>query len=57
MKGQRSPTQKALDSLIFKVSHRKKRKPELNPSEIPTYDPTWPLLSKRWLRVRARTRA
>lgn len=57
MKGQRSPTQKALDSLIFKVSHRKKRQPELTPSEIPTYDAVYPLLAKRWLRVRARTRA
>ncbi|MFZ4835949.1 NinE family protein [Rouxiella sp. Mn2063] len=51
---QRSPTQVVIDNCIFRVPSRSKRKPQQSPQEIPTFDPVWPLLSKRWLRVRAR---
>ncbi|WP_369678990.1 hypothetical protein [Cedecea sp. NFIX57] len=46
-----------MENAIFKVRTRSKRKPELLPSEIKTYDPIWPLLSKRWLRVKSRKSA
>ncbi|NWC63726.1 hypothetical protein [Cedecea sp. P7760] len=46
-----------MENAIFNVRHRSKRKPEPLPSEIKTYDPIWPLLSKRWLRVKSRKSA
>lgn len=52
-----SPTQLALDNLKFKVSHRTKPKPPIPASEIPTYDAIYPLLAKRWLRLRSRKNA
>lgn len=54
MKRTRSPTQKALDNLIFNVRHRSKRKPEPIPSEIKTFNYTAHLADVMWLRVRAR---
>ncbi|CAH5461078.1 TPA: NinE family protein [Enterobacter roggenkampii] len=50
----RSITQLALDNLIFRVTHRKKRKPEVPPSQIPSFDYTAHLADIRWLRERAR---
>ncbi|HAT2607107.1 TPA: NinE family protein [Kluyvera intermedia] len=50
----RSITQLALDNLIFRVTHRKKRKPEVNPSDIPTFSYTAHLFQVRWDRMRAR---
>ncbi|HEY3987430.1 NinE family protein [Cedecea sp.] len=54
MKRTRSPTQKALDNLIFNVRHRSKRKPEPLPSEIKTYDHSCRLSGIRKIRMRAR---
>ncbi|MEH3454071.1 NinE family protein [Phytobacter diazotrophicus] len=50
----RSITQIAIDNLIFKVPHRKKRKPEVKPSEIPSFNYTAHLVQVRWDRMRAR---
>ena len=50
----RSITQLALDNLIFRVTHRKKRKPEVKPSQIPSFDYTAHLVQVRWDRMRAR---
>ncbi|AKL13291.1 TPA: NinE family protein [Kluyvera intermedia] len=50
----RSITQLALDNLIFRVTHRKKRKPEVPPSKIPSFDYTAHLVQVRWDRMRAR---
>lgn len=50
----RSITQIAIDNLIFKVPHRKKRKPEIPPSKILTFNYTSHLADIRWLRERAR---
>jgi hypothetical protein len=47
MRQRKSSIVAVMENAKFKVSNRKKRQPELNPSEIPTYDPIWPLLSKR----------
>ncbi|NWK87014.1 NinE family protein [Raoultella terrigena] len=54
----RSPTQIVLDSLIFTPTKRSRNKPKPIPaaSEVKSFDPTWPLLAKRWLRVKARRR-
>lgn len=54
MKRTRSPTQKAIDNLVFNVRHRSKRKPEPLPSEIKTFNYTAHLADVMWLRVRAR---
>lgn len=53
---QRSITQLALDNLIFRVTHRKKRKPEIPPSQIPSFDYSSHLADVRWLRMRSRRR-
>lgn len=52
----RSITQIAMDNLIFIPTKRSRNKPKPVPTEsdVTTYDPVWPLLSKRWLRQRAR---
>ncbi|EKN3715437.1 TPA: NinE family protein [Yersinia enterocolitica] len=57
MSRQRSPTQIALDNLIFRKTSRTKPKPKIPASEIPTYDAIYPLLAKRWLRLRSRKNA
>ncbi|HGD3582203.1 TPA: NinE family protein [Enterobacter hormaechei] len=45
-----------MDNLIFIHTKRSRNKPKPVPTEsdVTTYDPVWPLLSKRWLRQRAR---
>ncbi|EKN5163608.1 NinE family protein [Yersinia enterocolitica] len=53
----RSPTQIAIDNLIFRKTSRTKPKPPIPASEIPTYDAIYPLLAKRWLRLRSRKNA
>lgn len=50
----RSVTQIAIDNMIFRVTTRKKRKPELPPSQILTFNYTSHLADIRWLRERAR---
>ncbi|HEN3367758.1 TPA: NinE family protein [Yersinia enterocolitica] len=57
MSRQRSPTQIAIDNLIFRKTFRTKPKPPIPDSEIPTYDAIYPLLAKRWLRLRSRKNA
>ncbi|ELY2632423.1 NinE family protein [Cronobacter sakazakii] len=54
MTRRRSVTQMAIDNMIFRVTTRNKRKPELPPSQIPTYAYTAHLADVRWLRQRAR---
>ncbi len=53
----RSATQIAIDNLIFRKTSRTKPKPPIAASEIPTYDAIYPLLAKRWLRLRSRKNA
>ncbi|MFK3708634.1 NinE family protein [Klebsiella sp. NPDC088457] len=55
----RSPTQIILDSLIFTPTKRSRNKPRPIPtaSEVKSYDPTYPLLAKRWLRVKERRKS
>jgi hypothetical protein len=53
----RSPTAAMMENCIYRKTHRKKRKPELNPSDIPTFNYTAHLADVVWLRVRARKRA
>ncbi|WP_239986240.1 NinE family protein [Cronobacter sakazakii] len=44
-----------MENCIFIVRpHRKKRKPEVSPSEIPSFHHTAHLTDIRWLRSRAR---
>ncbi|EOI7429780.1 TPA: NinE family protein [Yersinia enterocolitica] len=57
MSRQRSPTQIALDNLIFRKTSRTKPTKPIPASEIPTYDAIYPLLAKRWLRLRSRKNA
>ncbi|WP_210614727.1 NinE family protein [Klebsiella oxytoca] len=54
----RSATQIVIDHLIFTPTKRSRNKPKPIPtaSEVKSYDPTYPLLAKRWLRVKARTK-
>ncbi|WP_340700918.1 NinE family protein [Citrobacter freundii] len=54
----KSTTQIALDNLIFTPTKRSRNKPKPIPSasEVKSYDPTYPLIAKRWLRVKARRR-
>lgn len=55
MKRQRSPTQIAIDNLIFRKTSRIKPKPPTPASEIPTYDHICVLLRAKFDRV-GRTR-
>ncbi|MEG7606710.1 NinE family protein [Citrobacter braakii] len=52
----KSTTQIALDNLIFTPTKRSRDKPRPIPaaSEVKSYDPTYPFIAKRWLRVKAR---
>jgi len=54
----RSATQIVIDHLIFTPTKRSRSKPKPIPtaSEVKSYDPTYPLPAKRWLRVKARTK-
>ncbi len=46
---------KVMERGIFRVPARRKRKVEVNPSDIPTLkDYTARLVDKKWLRLRAR---
>ncbi|MEH5098958.1 NinE family protein [Atlantibacter hermannii] len=56
MTRRRSVTQIAIDNMIFRVTTRTKRKPEPNPSQIPSFDYSSLLTDVRWLRVRSRRR-
>ncbi|MDU7377867.1 MAG: NinE family protein [Enterobacteriaceae bacterium] len=50
----RSITQLALDNLIFRVTHRKKRKQAVKPSDILSFNYTAHLNDIIWLRRAAR---
>ncbi|WP_425340198.1 NinE family protein [Cronobacter sakazakii] len=43
-----------MENCIYRVTHRKKRKPEVSPSDIPSFHYTAHLTDIRWLRSRAR---
>ena len=50
-----SPLAKVIERSIFRMPARRKRKPELKPSEIPTLlGYTAGLVDKKWLRLAAR---
>ncbi|EIX9589502.1 NinE family protein [Klebsiella pneumoniae] len=50
-----SPLAKVMERSIFRIPARRKRKVEVNPSDIPTLkDYTARLVDKKWLRLRAR---
>ncbi|WP_313020977.1 NinE family protein [Atlantibacter hermannii] len=52
----RSPIERICENCIYRVTHRKKRKPEVPPSQILTFNYTSHLADIRWLRERARRR-
>ncbi|WP_313017925.1 NinE family protein [Atlantibacter hermannii] len=56
MNRRRSITQIAMDNMIFRVTHRKKRKPEPTPSQIPSFAHSSHLQDIKWMRERARRR-
>ncbi|MGK9457912.1 NinE family protein [Enterobacter ludwigii] len=50
-----SPLSRVITNEIFRVPSRRKRKPELKPSDIPTLkDYTSGLVDQKWLRLAAR---
>lgn len=50
-----NPLYRVITNNIFKVTERHKRKPELSPSEIPTFkDYTARLVDQKWLRLAER---
>jgi len=49
-----NPMSRVMSNHIFNVPSRRKRKPELKPSEIPTFHYTAHLTDVRWLRHAAR---
>lgn len=49
-----SPLARVIDNHIFNVPARRKRKPAINPSDIPTFNYSAHLYDVRWLRLRAR---
>jgi len=49
-----TPLAKVIESGIFKVPARRKRKPVANPSDISTFNYSAHLYDVRWLRLRAR---
>ncbi|WP_460646043.1 NinE family protein [Leclercia adecarboxylata] len=49
-----NPMSRVMSNHIFNVPSRRKRKPELKPSEIPTFHYTAHLADVRWLRQAAR---
>jgi len=54
MTRRRSITQIAMENMVFRVTHRKKRKPQLPPSQLTTFQYTAHLADVRWMRERAR---
>lgn len=51
-----NPLARVISNHIFKVQARRKRKPELKPSDIPTFHYTAHLADVRWLRHAARSK-
>lgn len=49
-----TPLARVMGNHIFKVPARRKRKPVVNPSDIPTFNYSAHLYDVRWLRLRAR---
>ncbi|MDQ7209031.1 NinE family protein [Serratia fonticola] len=54
MRRQTSPTQLAMNNLIFRVTHKPPRKQKPSPVDIPTFNYTAQLSDSMWLRRRAR---
>lgn len=52
-----SPLARIITNEIYRVRTRRKRKPELKPSEIPTFHYTAHLADVRWLRHAARRKS
>ncbi|MDU7196975.1 MAG: NinE family protein [Enterobacteriaceae bacterium] len=52
-----SPLAKIIERSIFRIPARRKRKPQINPSDIPTFHYTAHLADVRWLRHAARRKA
>jgi len=54
MRRSNSPTQKAIDNLIYQPTKRSrtKRKPIPTASQVITYDHVWHLLQAKWNRMR-----
>lgn len=54
MRSQKSPTQKAIDHLIFQPTKRSRSKPKPTPaaSEVITFDYSYLLLKAKWDRMR-----
>lgn len=51
-----SPLAKVMERGIFCVPTRRKRKPVINPSDIPTFNYSAHLYDVRWLRLKSRKR-
>jgi len=50
-----TPLSRVITNEIFRVPARRKRKPAVNPSDIPTFkDYTARLVDEKWLRLAAR---
>lgn len=55
MRRQASPTQLAMNNLIYRVTHKSPRKQKPSPAEIPTFNYTEQLVDSMWLRRRGRS--
>nr|WP_144276453.1 NinE family protein [Cronobacter sakazakii] len=54
MRKRKSSLVAVMENCIYRVTHRKKRKPEVSPSEIKTFAYTSHLHDVMWERLRAR---
>lgn len=52
-----TPLSRVITNEIFRVPVRRKRKPVVNPSDIPTFNYSAHLYDVRWLRLRARRKS
>ncbi|ENN5715154.1 NinE family protein [Enterobacter hormaechei] len=52
-----SPLARVISNHIFKVPAKRKRKPIVKPSDIPTFNYSSHLYDVRWLRLRARRKS
>ena len=53
-----TPLSRVITNEIFRVPVRRKRKPAVNPSDIPTFkDYTARLVDEKWLRLAARRKS
>nr|DAG81835.1 MAG TPA: NinE [Caudoviricetes sp.] len=52
-----SPLAKIIERSIFRIPARRKRRPQINPSDVPTFHYTAHLADVRWLRHAARRKS